>query len=293
MLKAPKLVRVVVLLVIVVVAGLVLVILNLNRIVKLGVEQGGARILGVDTTLDGASVSILGGTAGLDGLTLGSPEGFNAERMFYLGHAHVAIEPLSVMGDEVVVHEVVVDGAEAVLELSGGKSNWGTVMERVGREPSPEEKESERTIRIDRVSFTNGTLGLRGIPVLGDARVPLPDVVITEGLSTADGRGVQARVIMKAVIAGLYKAVVEAAGGAVARGELRALVGEFEGLTGEAGGIVRDLKEALGEGPGSVQESAEDAADTAREAADEVLDGVEEGVDAVKDALGGLLGGKD
>ena len=68
------------LLVVLLVVALVFIAHNMGRIVKVGVERGGSLVLGVSTSLDSASVSLLGGTAGLDGLTLGSPEGFKLIR---------------------------------------------------------------------------------------------------------------------------------------------------------------------------------------------------------------------
>ena len=112
-----KLLKVIVVLVVLAAIVGVVVIINLDRIVKVGVEKGGSLILGVPVRVDNVSVSLTGGSIGLDGLTLGSPEGFSAKEMFKLGHAHVDVDLWSLRTEEMVVHEVVVDGAEITFEV--------------------------------------------------------------------------------------------------------------------------------------------------------------------------------
>ena len=84
-----KLIGIAVVLLVLVVIAVILLVLNLGKVVKIGVEKGGSLVLDVPVTLDDASVSILKGSAGLDGLKLGSPEGFKAPEMFALGHARL------------------------------------------------------------------------------------------------------------------------------------------------------------------------------------------------------------
>ena len=153
---------------------------------------------------------------GFDGLMIGSPEGFEQPSMFKLAHAHATVDISSLRGDEIVVHEVVIDGPEITLEIGNGTTNWGTVMSRLEREPDPEEKakESEKRIRIDRIVFSNGKIRIAGIPLVGSVAVPLPSLELTDiGGGGAEGAG-SVRETIAEVVGKLYKAILAAAGSA-------------------------------------------------------------------------------
>ncbi len=249
--------------VVVLIVVAVVVVLNLGRLIEAGVERGGRLVLGVETELDDASASLLGGSVGLDGLTIGSPEGFEAPAMFELGHAHAKVDLGSLRSDEIVIHEVVVDGAQVTLELAGGKTNWGVLMDRLEREPTREEqkKASQRKLRVERIVFTNGKVKIAGIPVAATAGVPLPGLTITD-LRTGEGKAATARTVLAQVVRQLREAVLAAAGDVIPAGEIRKL-----------GGDVQDLLEG---GTGAVGEQAHKAGEKASGLLKDVLGGEEQ-----------------
>jgi len=241
-----KILLVVAALVLLVVIGGVVLVLNLDRVVKVGVEKGGSLILGVPTELDSASVSLFGGSVGLDGLTLGSPEGFDAPEMFRLGHAHVSVDLGSLRSEEMVVHEVVIDEAEFTLEFSGTKTNWGALMARLEKEPTEEQekRKSEKKLRIGRVAFTNGSVNVKGIPIPVGTTFRLPDLEITE-LGTGDGTVATARDVLADVIRQLHRAILGAVEGVIPAEEMRKIAGELESLAGQAGGTLKEAGSAV------------------------------------------------
>jgi hypothetical protein len=220
------------------------------------VEKGGTLVLGVPTELDGASVSILAGSFGLDGLTLASPEGFEAPEMFRLGHGHAKADLASLMSDEIVIREVVIDGPEITFELSEGKTNWGVLMERLKSEPTEEEKEAGKRIRIDRIVFSNGKVKLAGIPLAGTVGVPLPDLEI-RNLGAADGTGVTVRTALTDIVASLNTSVVSVVKGALPAEQLAELGDELESVLTGAG-------ELAGEAEAAAEDVVKDAAEKAK-----------------------------
>ncbi len=233
------------LIVLLVVLG-VLLVLNLDRVVKAGVEKGGTLILGVPTKLDSASVSLLGGTVDLNGLTLGSPEGFDAPEMLRLGHAHVSVDLGSLRSKEMVVHEVVIDGAEVTLEFSGTKTNWGALMKHLESEPAEEEqkRKSERKLRISRIVFSNGSVNVRGIPLTSSATLGLPDLEITE-FGTGEGTASTVVGVLAGVVRQLYCSVLGAAKGLIPAEQMQEIAGELKSLAGEAGGALKEASSAV------------------------------------------------
>ncbi len=223
-------------LVAVAVVVLVILVMNLSKVVRVGVERGGTMVLGVPTQLESADVSLLGGSLGLDGLSLGSPEGFKADEMFRLGHMHVKVKIMSVMSEEIVIEEIVVDGAQVTLEFADGKTNWGVLMEALEREPDEEEKEM-KNVRIGRVSFTNGEIKIVGIPLIGTATAPLPSVNI-EDIRTADGAGVTVRKALVAVIASLSEKITSAVKDVIPSEKVGEMTEELGSIKEAAGGLL-------------------------------------------------------
>jgi len=219
-------------------AGVVVLVLtwaNLDRIVKFGVEKGGSLVLGVPVRLKDATVSVKEGTVGLDGLTIGSPEGFSAPNMFELDHATATVEIGSLRSDVIVVKDVKVDGPRVTLEFSGGATNWGTVMAHL-KKPQP----SKKKMRIGHLQITNGEVGIAGIPATGAAMVPLPGVEMND-IGGGPGGAASVRTVISDVVSNLYKAIIGAAGKVVPTEQLEKLGTGAGGAAGKATEVLKGL----------------------------------------------------
>ena len=239
-----RLVRIIVFVILLGLGGAYLVAANLDKIVRGGVEKGGSLVLGVPTTLEGASVSLLKGRAALNGLALGSPKGFRAPEMLRVGHARVDMDLWSLRRRELVVNDVLIDGPEITLEFAGGKTNWGVLLQRLKGEPSAEERASETKMRVDRIVIVNGRVRVEGIPFAESMGVPLPRVEIKD-LRTADGGALTAGKVLAGVVESLYGAIGSAVKGRVP-GDLESLRGRVTELRDKARDVRDDAEKARG-----------------------------------------------
>ena len=240
----------VVLVLVLIVVGVV-VVLNLGAIVKAGVQKGGTAVLGVPTKLDSASVSVLGGSAELRGLTLGSPKGFKADEMFGMDRASMGVDIWSLRSDQIVVREIEVEGLDVTLEFAGGTTNWQVIMEELEARKAEEEEEADagpprKSIRIDRIEFTGGELHLVGAPLDAGGTVSLPAFTVTD-LKTPGGEGLTMAETLDRIVDSLY---AEITGSLEERmpdvaGELESAMDEARGALNEAG---KKVDEAVEEG---------------------------------------------
>jgi hypothetical protein len=263
--------RVVQVLVLLILLGLVaafLVLGNLGKVLRAGVQIGGSRILGVQVGLRSASVSLLNGSAELKDLTLGSPSGFRAPEMFSLSRGYAKLDIWSLRQPELVVQDVVIDGPEVTLEFSGAKTNWGTLMERLRQERAQEEPKTARKVRVDRLVVQNAKLRIAGVPVAGTMSVPLPRFEVT-GLRAADGRGMDATEALARLVDALYGAVAAAAKTVLSPEEAARLAQELDSALGKAAG-------ALEQGRSQLKEAVTGGAEKARSALEGVLGGQKE-----------------
>src|SRR5262245_12988466 len=81
----------------------------LGNIVKAGVNRVGPKITQSSVELASAKISPFSGSGALGGLTVGNPVGWSAGRALYLGEMRLQIEPRTVLGDVVVIDELVID----------------------------------------------------------------------------------------------------------------------------------------------------------------------------------------
>ncbi len=232
-----KLLLIVAVVIVVGVAVAALAWANLDRIVKLGIEKGGSLALGVPVRLKGATVSVRDGTVGLDGLTIGSPEGFSAPDMFSLDHASATVEIGSLRSDVIVVKDVTLDGPRVTLEFSGVSTNWGKLMTNL---KTLKPKESKKKMRIGHLTVTNGEVGLAGTPLAGGAALPLPPVDLHDIGGSSEGSGASVRTVLTDVVAGLYAAIVDAAGKAGPSERLQKL-----GAAADAAGKATEMLKGL------------------------------------------------
>ncbi len=250
-----KLILIAVLLVVVVGVVGVLILLNLEPLVREGVQRGGTMVLGVPVQLDSADVSILGGSVGLNGLSIGSPEGFDAEEMFRLGHGRTDVDLWSLRSDEIVVKEVVIDGAEVTLEFSGGKTNWGTLLAKLESEPTEEKEGPKKDFQVGKIVFKNGKVRLAGLPAVKQASLPLPAIELTD-LKSSDGTGVSAHKLVTQVIRSLNVAALKTAGDVLPTEQLKNLGEGALGRIGEAGGLAGEAGSAVGKAAGEAKDKA-------------------------------------
>ena len=64
----------------------------LDRIVKTTIETQATSSLSLQTTLNSASLALLGGKVNLSQLQIGSPKGFTAPHMFEMGNLGVLVD---------------------------------------------------------------------------------------------------------------------------------------------------------------------------------------------------------
>jgi len=127
-----RLKRVVLVLLILAVALLVALPYLLEIGIREAVNTQAPAMTGVDVTLGGVTVSPLSGTFGIHKLSVGNPEGFQTDRAMFLDAITVAVDLPTLIGDVIVVKDVVIDGAEITYEVGAGGGNLIVIQRKLG-----------------------------------------------------------------------------------------------------------------------------------------------------------------
>ena len=80
--------------VVVIVAAAVLMVGNINTIIKKGVEKGGPILLKAPVSLSKVNIDLKSGAGEFKGLTIGNPAGYNTAYAFKLGRLNIENQSL-------------------------------------------------------------------------------------------------------------------------------------------------------------------------------------------------------
>jgi len=209
-----------------VVVALVILFLNLNSLVKKGVETVGPRLTGTPIQLEAVRLSPLSGSGQLKGLLVGNPEGYKTASAMKLGAVKVALKPSSLLSDTIVVDEVNIQAAEITFEGGlTGANNLSKILDNIeaasgGKQaptettPKPAEKGAEKKFCVKDLVFTGGRIHLSATLLGGkDITVPLPELRV-QNIGTPE-KGVTAAEMSRQIMKPLLVATLKAAGEAV------------------------------------------------------------------------------
>ncbi len=193
----------------------------LGSIVTKGVNRFAPGITGTKVTLDSASISPLSGAGTLNGLFVGNPAGWKSDKAFSCGKVHVSVVPSSLLGDHIVVKEMLIDGPEFVYEtkiissnikdlLNNIEKNIGGTAEKPAGQPTTKSgKPLKFEVKSFRLENAKVTLGVGPTALT----LPMLPMVLTD-LGTAEG-GITpdqlATKVMANILTNITKAVADSA----------------------------------------------------------------------------------
>jgi hypothetical protein len=222
-------VRIVLALVILVILVVAVCWIFLGSIVTKGVNTVGPTVTKTDVKLGSASVSILSGSATLNDLLVGNPEGYKTASAIKANKISVSLKPMSIFGDKIIVRSVNVQAPDINVEGGISQNNLTKILDNTqgsasqaeskknepeSQKKAPEEK-AARKMEVDdfvisgaKVHYTGSLSGGKTITL------PIPDIHLSnlgtgpEGITAAD----LTKRIMDAVVSSVGPALASSAG---------------------------------------------------------------------------------
>jgi hypothetical protein len=192
---------------------------NLDALVVNGVNTYGPKLTQTKVELASARLSPLSGSGTLSGLSVGNPAGWSDGRAFYLGQVHLDLEPRSLLGDPIIINEILIDQPEFNYETTIFSSNIKDLLKNlegftgggdVSQQPVAKDGKPRKFI-VKKFRFTNGKARVElGANVINVTLPPisLDDLGVAEGGITADQiSGVLMRKVLGSVVEGTANAV--------------------------------------------------------------------------------------
>lgn len=268
---------VVVAVVVAVLIGIVALLMNLNRIVRSGVETASTASLGLRTTLDAAHVSLLGGAVDLSRFQVASPPGFASPHFLDISRIGLQVSYGELRNNPIRVGTLELQQPRLVLEQKDGKFNLKAVFDTL---PPSDPAAQPPNLIISTIRVTSPQVVIKpGIPGLSqELNLTLPDVTLTEiGTGPEAENGVAIRKAVLLVAADLARS---AANSDKLPPELRLL------LQTDLGNLRQRLGETARQMADQARQQLENAGGNVRDAAGRA---VEDAQRAVEEGVGGLL----
>lgn len=202
-----NLIRIVLALVILLIVIVAACWMFLGAIVTKGVNTVGPVVTKTEVKLGSASVSVLSGSATLHNLFVGNPEGYSTPSAIKADKISVALKPMSIFGDKIVIHSVNVIAPDITVEGGITKNNLTKILDNTQgsadqaeakkNEPekqkkAPEEK-AARKIQVDDFVISGAKVHYNGTLTGGKTiTVPIPDIHLQnlgtgpDGITAAD-----------------------------------------------------------------------------------------------------------
>lgn len=206
------------------VIALVLVFINLNSIVRKGVETVGPQLTKVDVRLGSAKLSPMNGNGELHKLFVGNPEGYKAPSAIEVGNIKVALKLSTAMSDTIVIDEVNIQAPEITFEGGLSGNNLSQILKNLEGSPddvksTPDGKsagEGGRKYFVKDVVINGGQIHVRVTGLASKSlTVPLPPIHLQN--IGSENKGVTAaqlcKEILKPLIVGSTKAGLAAIAG--------------------------------------------------------------------------------
>ena len=154
-------------LIVIVVAALI-ILGNINSIVKNGVEKAGSIILKAPVKLANVDISIFSGSGVLKGSTIGNPEGFKTDHAFYMDTLKIDLYIRSITSDKIHIKNIIIDSPDIVFEGGFRKNNLNQLQSNVkdltssgtssAKNEKPVSDSGGKKIRIDYIKIQNASI---------------------------------------------------------------------------------------------------------------------------------------
>lgn len=141
--------------VVVIIAGILLITLSLNGMIKSGIEENGSELLQTRVTVDNVSVSLFSGSGTISGFTVQNPEDFSDEPALYIEETSMKVDIRSLFTDQIVVNELIVESPDLFFEQIGVGVNLKKLNDNMDL---ASEESSETSLIIDYLLIEDGNV---------------------------------------------------------------------------------------------------------------------------------------
>lgn len=134
------------LIVAVAVIAIVLVLNNLDGIIKGTIESVGSKVLDVNVSVESVSIKLKNGSGEIKGLRIENPEGYQSKYAFEMETVRLGIDLQSLGKSPIILNEIIVDSPVATIEIKDTKTNnLKAILNNASSESEQKEEQKEES----------------------------------------------------------------------------------------------------------------------------------------------------
>jgi hypothetical protein len=191
-----------------VVITLIVVGVFLDRIVEKAIAIYGPQMTQTSVTVEAVHLSLLTGSAKINGLVVGNPKGYTTSQAISLGTIAVGLDPGTVLSDKIVIRSIRLESPEITFEGGLGGNNLSQILDNMnssgkssGTPPAsspaqapattssnaPAQPKSEKKFEVDDLLVSGAKVDVMLTGMQGQQTITLPDIHLTDLGKDSDG----------------------------------------------------------------------------------------------------------
>lgn len=160
---------------------LLLITFSVDRVVKTGIEESGSELLQTEVAVDKVSISIFGGSGTIEGLTIKNPESFSDESALFIQNASIKVDLGSLLSDQVIVNEIIINSPEVLFEQEGMGINLKRLSDNMDAASGEPSKSSETKLVVEHLRISEGKIVVNSsLNRDGLTEVSLSDITVND-----------------------------------------------------------------------------------------------------------------
>jgi hypothetical protein len=234
----------------------IVVVFNLyaDKALKWGVEKGGTSALKVSVGLGKASLSLLGGSLGLQDFAIANPPGYNNKLFLDLKNASFKVKISSLLSNVIEIPEIKLDGVNVVLEQKDIlRNNIQEIINNISsgeKAPTPAEKTQQasgKKLHVNNLEITGVKVQVKLLPLPGRLdTIPLALPPIRMKDLGNDGTMTTGQLLRK-IVAAISQSITENGTKILPADILNPMKDSLKGL-GQLSGAILEQGKNLGDG---------------------------------------------
>lgn len=172
--KVKKIIGTIVVILLIAVLALVLAV-NIfgNRALKMAVETGASKALGVGVRVQDITLAVFAGKLNINGLEIDNPKDYAHPQMLTLGNAFVAVNVKSLLSDTVEIERIQLDNIALTIEQKGLTNNLQEILNNLPKsspsQPAPEKQTAGKNLKIKQLQINGAQVSVKLLPIPGKA----------------------------------------------------------------------------------------------------------------------------
>lgn len=142
-----------------------------NRALKLAVQTGASKALGVGVQVQDITLAVFAGKLNINGLQIDNPKDYANPHLLTLGNAFVAVNVKSLLTDTVEIERIQLDNIALTIEQKGLTNNLQEILNNLPKTTStPQEKQTGgKNLKIKQLQINGAQVNVKLLPIPGRA----------------------------------------------------------------------------------------------------------------------------